>query len=313
MRRHIAAALAVLLIVCGGVLRSATVSASCAALDYLASLQRAQSQLSASPPQTSNALDALHDAITSYPPASQALTPIVNDISATPPDVGDARAELGDITAALALPPGAVCNADVSPARTALTQVYGSRDFAGLDQPPPSESLLSRIADWFASLFRQAAQALGPAGAILLGGVMLLLVAVFTWWRVRAVRAGRAARISDEPPGDTDDPGREWAVAMQAASRGEYREAVRRAFRSALLEVARRGRLAVDPSWTTRELLRATQGDAVLITVLAPVADSFDTAWYSGMTVTREDWDRARVRCEAVRAAAKRRAPVNAA
>jgi len=76
---------------------------------------------------------------------------------------------------------------------------------------------------------------------------------------------------------------------------------VRRAFRSALLAVARRGRLPVEASWTTRELLARAAGDADLLAALAPAAASFHRAWYSGAPVTEADWMVARDRCAAVR------------
>jgi hypothetical protein len=96
-------------------------------------------------------------------------------------------------------------------------------------------------------------------------------------------------------------------MAEASARQGDHRQAVRRAFRSALLSVAVRGRLMVDPSWTTHELLAATRADAALLTALAPAAASFDRAWYSGAAVTASDWDEARARCEAVRSLARSR------
>jgi hypothetical protein len=82
---------------------------------------------------------------------------------------------------------------------------------------------------------------------------------------------------------------------------------VRHAFRSALLAVATRGRLRVDAAWTTSELLARARGDADLLAALAPAADSFDRAWYSGRPVSQQDWELARDRCAAVRAVAAAR------
>ncbi|MGH7687266.1 MAG: DUF4129 domain-containing protein, partial [Candidatus Dormibacteria bacterium] len=80
----------------------------------------------------------------------------------------------------------------------------------------------------------------------------------------------------------------------------------------ALLTVAERGRLAVDPSWSTHELLAATRGDAGLLAALAPAAALFDRAWYSGAAVTEADWEQARERCAALRRLARARVQVEA-
>ena len=42
---------------------------------------------------------------------------------------------------------------------------------------------------------------------------------------------------------------------------------------------------------------------------LAPAADAFDVAWYSGRTPTEGDWEQAKARCAAVRQLARQRQP----
>ncbi|MBV8194204.1 MAG: DUF4129 domain-containing protein [Candidatus Dormibacteraeota bacterium] len=282
---------------------------SCAALQYLGGLTSVRNDLTTTPPNPVSAATTLRQLVAAYPSSSRTLTPVIADVTAVPPDITDARMAVDDTVRALALPAGAVCDADTSQARSQLSQVYTAPVFAGLDrQPPPS--LLDQIGQWLGSLLQRVGGALGTGGSILVGAVLALALIAIAWWRLRGIVAGRAARMAMEPAGDTDDPGREWTLAGRAAARGEYREAIRRAFRSVLLEVARRGRLPVDPAWTTRELLAAARGDASLVALLAPAAAAFDRAWYSGRPVGLEEWDQARSRFEAVRRAARSRAPV---
>jgi hypothetical protein len=123
-------------------------------------------------------------------------------------------------------------------------------------------------------------------------------------YRLRGVLGGRRAVSDMEPATAGDDPDDEWRLALAAAERGEHREAIRRAFRSALLDVTDR-RARIDRAWTTREMLATVSSDAELLAVLAPAAAAFDSAWYGGAAVGVVQWEAARARCEAVRQVAR--------
>ena len=126
------------------------------------------------------------------------------------------------------------------------------------------------------------------------------LAALIVWRRLRGSAALRGAAI-EEPATSGDDPDAEWSAAQRAAAAGEYREAVRRAFRSALLEVAVRGRVHIDSTWTTRELLQRCHADGDVLVALAAAAALFERAWYSGNPVTEADWTLAAERCGTLR------------
>jgi hypothetical protein len=277
---------------------------------YLTSIADAQSALNVMPPDTAGAVAALQRTITAYPTSQFALEPVLQRLTATPPQDDQAKAMLDSIASTLALPPGTTCNADQRPAISTLHGVYASPVFANLDRKPAGPNPITQFLSWLASLLHRITGALGPAGSIAVGAVLLAAALAFAAWRLRGVLGSRAAQVTAGPEPDTTDPSREWTLAAAAAGRSDFREAIRRAFRSALLMVALQGRLAVDPSWTTHELLAATVGDARLLAALAPAADLFDRAWYSGEVVTGADWEQARVRCQAVRELARSRAPV---
>lgn len=282
-------------------------------IDYLAAVAQATAALSATPPDTSGAVVVLQRSVAAYPTSAQTLRPALHRLQETPPDVAAARGRLDTIARTLALPHGTTCNADQRPALSTLRGVYASPVFANLDSKPAGPNPIGQFLSWLGSALRwllsHLTRALGTGGSVALGAVVLAAALSFAAWRLRGVLASRAAAMTAGPAPDTDDPGLEWTFAGAAAQRREYREAIRRAFRSALLTIAVRGRLGVDPSWTTHELLAATVGDAQLLAALAPAAALFDRAWYSGATVTADDWEQARARCASLRELARAKAP----
>lgn len=311
--RRLAAAGVLAWLLLGAATPRAAAAASCPPLDYLADLQHLQADLGATPPDVGTAAAGLGQMSAAYPDTAAVLGPIQRQLQAAPPDIAAARARLATLVAVLTLPPGSTCTIDQRPARDQLTQVYASPVFANLDHKPPGPNPVSQLLAWLGSLLRSLTRALGTAGTIALGAAILGAALALAAWRLRGVLAPRPVRAGEEPRADGVDPERLWSLALSAAQRGEHREAVRRAFRSALLAVAMRGRLSVDPSWTTHELLAATRGDAALLAALAPAAAAFDRAWYSGAAVTAADWEEARARCETVRVLARARSRATAA
>ena len=279
---------------------------------YLALVSSADSALSATPPDIPGAVTALQRATGAYG-ADSVLSPVIAELQETPPRTAPAKARLDSIASTLALPQGTICNADQRPAFSTLHNVYASPVFANLDHKPAGPNPVSQFLSWVASAVRwllsHLTGALGTGGTVTLGAVLLGAALAFAAWKLRGVLGGRVATTSAGPEPDTIDPNREWGLADDAARRGDYREAIRRAFRSALLTVANQGRLPVDPAWTTHELLAATVGDASLLAALAPAAALFDRAWYSGEAITAADWEQARARCRAVRDLARARVP----
>ena len=306
MRRLLAAAVICVALVAGAGSAAAPAQAAgpCVTLEYLSLLARAASALSAVPAQPPAALTAVTEAEALAPSASSELVPIIAGLTTSPPDVAGSRQRIDLIVTTLALPAGSACNVDSRVAENALHQVYASPVFADLDQnkPPSIFEQIGAAINWILShLFGL----LGNGGSILLGLLVLGAIAAFVIYRLSGVAGGRRALGSDEPATSGDDPEHEWQLALTAAQRGDHREAIRRAFRSALLAVADR-RAHLDRAWTTRELLATLSVDAELLAVVTPAAASFDRAWYGGAPVGAADWDIACARCDAVRRVARR-------
>ena len=279
---------------------------TCVTLQYLMLLGRADDALSAVPAQPAAALTDVMQAMALAPSSSAELTPIVARLSASPPDVAGGKQRIDLLVQTLALPAGSVCQIDSQQAENDLHQVYASSVFADLDQNQPP-SIFSRIGAVINWLLTHLFDLLGRGGSIALGAIVLGGLLALAIYKLRGVAGARRAVSAEEPASRGSDPDHEWQLAIAAAQRGDYREAIRRAFRAALLDVADR-RAHLDRAWTTREMLAMLSTDADLLAAVAPAAASFDEAWYGGGAVDAADWDLARSRCEAVRRVARRAA-----
>ena len=278
-------------------------AAGCPALDYQAGLVTAAAALQQTPPNVTAAQREVSALLAADGSSTVALQPVLSDLSTTPPDVGDAQLRLSSMSAALAYPRGSVCNENADAARSALHSVYASPDFRNLDADT-QPSLLQSIVNGIANLLSRGAGALGPVGAVLLASAVVAVCLLLAWRRWHGSAALPGASL-DEPATVGDDPEAEWRAAQAAAVAGDHREAVRRAFRSALLEVAVRGHVHIDAAWTTRELLQRIDASGDVLVALAGAAALFERAWYSGVAVTRDDWTRAEERCATVRRLAR--------
>jgi hypothetical protein len=285
----------------------AAAASTCLTTTYIGLLDTADRALAAVPPEPGSALTALTQAETLVPSSSALLGPIISGLTSKPADVPGSRQRLDLLAATLALPAGSACSVDSQAARNVLHSVYASPVFADLDQNP-APSLFERIGAAINWILSHLFGLLGSGGSLALGLLVLAVILAFVIYRLRGVLRGRPTSRREEPATAGDDPDYEWRLALAAAGRGDHREAIRRAFRSALLEVSGR-RARIDRAWTTREMLATLSADADLLAVLAPAAAAFDSAWYGGEAVGAAQWEAARARCEAVRSVARHASP----
>jgi hypothetical protein len=280
-----------------------TAATTCLTTTYIGLIDRADAALAPPAPDPVAALTMLTQAEDLVPSTSPVLGAIIAELTSTPPDVARSRQDLDLLTRTLALPAGSACDVDSQAAQNALHNVYASSVFADLDQKP-TPSFFQQIGAAINWVLSHLYGLLGNGGSILLGLLVAAAIVAFVLYRVRGVSGGRRAAARAEPATPGDDPDEEWRQALAAAQQGNYREAIRRAFRSALLDVTGR-RARIDRAWTTREMLATLAGDADLLAAVAPAAAAFDKAWYAAEPVVAADWDVARARCESVRRVAR--------
>jgi hypothetical protein len=277
-------------------------AASCSA-DYVAQLVQVRGELEAggSIPALVERLQALGSA----DQASSALAPVVADLESG--DVAGAERLLDTTAATLQGSPGSGCAGLTAADRQALSRVYASPAFANLGQPS-SPNWLQQLIDALGNALGGVLGTLGPLGAGILAALLLGIVASIAVWRVRQVMAPGREQPAGPPaaPPEADAEG-EWSRALAASEGGDFRAAIRHAFRSALVSLVQRGRLPVQPAWTTPELLDHARGDPELTARLAPAAAGFDRAWYSDRPVDAERWEEVRGHCQAIRGLAGRR------
>jgi hypothetical protein len=280
-------------------------SASGCSADYVTQLSQVRTDLEAdsSIPAAEQQLQALASA----DGATAALDPIISDLQSGA--LAGAEHLLGTEVATLRAPGASGCSSETSHERQALSGIYNSPTFANLDQPPPSDWAQTLLND-IANFLGRAVGTLGPMWAILLAALILAVVVAIAGWRVRQVIAsGREPTINPGAVPPEADAEAEWAGALAASERGDFREAVRRAFRSALVSLVQRGRLPVQPAWTTPELLAHAGSDPELSARLGPAAAGFDRAWYSEAPVDADRWEEVRGECQAIRALSARGRP----
>ncbi|MGP8160062.1 MAG: DUF4129 domain-containing protein [Candidatus Dormibacteria bacterium] len=285
---------------------SVPVAASGCSGAYVAQLGQVRSELTegGSVPAAEEQLQTLASA----DHAASALDPVIADLQSG--DLAGAERLLGATVAALQVS-GSGCGAETGAERQALSRVYQSPAFANLDQPP-SPNWLQQLGNAIAGFLGRVLGTLGPLGGGALAALLLALVAAVAAWRVRQVMAsGRLPRpMPGAAPAEADAEA-EWARALAASERGDFRLGVRHAFRSALVSLAQRGRLPVQPAWTTPELLDQARADPELTAQLAPAAAGFDRAWYSEAPVDADRWEEIRGHCQAIRALSGRGRPAS--
>jgi hypothetical protein len=239
--------------------------------------------------------------------ASSALAPAIADLEGG--DVSGAERLLATTAATLQAASGSGCAGLTAHDRQSLARVYGSPAFANLDQPS-SPNWLQQLISALGNALGGVLGTLGPLGAGILAALLLGIVAAIAVWRIRQVTAsGRETRAAPPAAPPEVDAEREWSRALAASEGGDFRTAIRHAFRSALVSLVQRGRLPVQPAWTTPELLARARGDPELTAQLTPAAAGFDRAWYSEAPVDAERWEEVRGHCQAIRGLAGRRQP----
>ena len=128
------------------------------------------------------------------------------------------------------------------------------------------------------------AQGLRVLGWIFALGAGVAVALLLSYWLQGMLGAFVQDARLERRRGDADPlprtAGEARSNAHDAAHKGDYRQAVRQLYLSALLGLEERGVIRQDRSLTNRELLQTTDQDPALRRSLEPIIDVFDSVWY---------------------------------
>ncbi len=154
------------------------------------------------------------------------------------------------------------------------------------------QKVIDFLINWFARLFPDTKNITIPLptelvilfSVLLLGGILAFIFRDI--WR----NVLPEAELDDENllDGEILTAGQAAQRARQLSGSGDYRQAIRYMYLSALLLLDERGLLRYNRSLTNREYLRQVSNQPGLASHLLPVIETFDRVWYGFQPVNEE-------------------------
>jgi len=176
--------------------------------------------------------------------------------------------------------------------RAAMETVLAGREFRGLEQMSPGQTVSEKVDNWLNSLFARAAR-LGARvpwlGGALVLGFILLVCAGLGWGLLQLERRWRT-RLTAEvaSPAAGAPSARDWQLwledARKAAQAGDWREAIHLIYWAAIARLESRRLWPADRARTPREYLNLLDGEDPRRMGLASLTRSFERTWYGGRT-----------------------------
>ncbi|GAB3565478.1 DUF4129 domain-containing protein [Spelaeicoccus albus] len=188
-------------------------------------------------------------------------------------------------------------------ARAWLLHELSKRAYQSGD-PSFVERVGATIHDLFDRTLHGANIPFGPAGAVILGAIVLVIAGIAIWWAGRPRRPGRVRRAGAVfEAGTALSAAEHRARADSAAGDGDWALAVRERFRALARELEERTVLDPQAGRTAHEV--GVQAAAVLPDVADRLADAariFDAVYYGDRPATRDDDETLRAADAACRA-----------
>lgn len=188
-------------------------------------------------------------------------------------------------------------------AKQELEHILRGAEFAGVRPPGPIELMRARVAAWLGKMFERLFRAMGqhPIGAqilywlLLVGGVAFVALWIFRYF------SNRDSMTAFKPATHiiTARTWQEWLrSARQAASRGDFREAVHSAYWAGIARLEDIGAVPHDRTKTPREYLRIvapsnSEHANVRTDVKEPLTaltSRMERAWYANRGASSEDF-----------------------
>ena len=188
--------------------------------------------------------------------------------------------------------------APVDDARVRLDEILSRREFRAVHGPTWWDLFRDRLIRWIAELLGKL---LGPfrgvprLGEALLWILIALVFVALALWIKRTWLHGRVEpglQLAGARPEDRN--WRHWAQeALAAAARGDYRDAVHRAYWAGVFRLEELGLWEPDRSRTPREYLRLVPSSHAHRAPLAALTQSFELTWYGRRPASSADFQQA--------------------
>ena len=193
---------------------------------------------------------------------------------------------------------------DYNGARARLDDILKRREFRQAPAADDSETLWDRLLvtawQWINKLLIRAGG--HPRAANLLRwGIVLVLGLICLAWLLYSLTHIPRAELPAPKPATSPRPWRDWTQqARDAAARGEFREAIRIIYGSAVLRLGEAGAWHVDPARTHREYVRLLPAESALRPHLIALTDCFEQVWYGRAQASAREYEAALAELESL-------------
>jgi len=180
---------------------------------------------------------------------------------------------------------------DIERSRQAASAVLARKEFQGHDSDTLIARILSRIAEWLASVWER----LGGnrfdtrrATSVLAWVVAASALVALSWWLVASLRrTSDRVGLSLTAPAGRRRSARAWALQAMVAE--DPRDLVRCAYRAAVVGLEEEGAWRHDEARTPREHVRLLPAAHAHRTPFADVARQFEEVWFGAKVPTVDD------------------------
>lgn len=180
--------------------------------------------------------------------------------------------------------------------RAKANAILSRKEFAAVAPPGWLDRMQERFERW---LERVLGRTIGRIfdypnlGRVLIWSLIGFAVAVLALWTYRRLtRQAKEEEVAEEAAEARPAGWKAWAnQASTAATRGDFREAVRCAYWAAIHRLEGLGSWRPDPARTPREYVRALPAGSVRRPPLLAVTRKFEMTWYAQHEATRQDFE----------------------
>lgn len=192
--------------------------------------------------------------------------------------------------------------------RATMQQILAGKDFRGLQQATPKDSLLEKFGNWLNQMFAKMGGMQAHAawvGRALVWGFVLAVCVALVWALLQLERRWRVRLVPEERgPAAGAASARNWQLwledARRAAAQGQWREAVHFVYWAAISRLESRRLWPADRARTPREYLALVAADDPRKANLAALTGGFERIWYGGRAAAEGDYRRAEAQATAL-------------